>query len=350
MQGKKAKILSVIVPAYNVEDCLENCLESLLQTKQREKTEILVINDGSKDSTGEIIDSYAARYPSIVKAFHKKNGGHGSAINLGIMMSSGSYLKVVDGDDWVDPIAYDAYLYKLSKLAFQKSNLSNLPCDLVVTPFICVREKNGKRKKRKKKVEGTEKFPKEKIIFFQKIADKIHIRMHEWTIRTKILKEHKIVLSEHSFYVDMQYIIFPVPWIQTICILPYPVYCYRLGSQTQSVSIKNMQKNRLQHYMVLQSLVQFYKEQELEGERKEILSYLACGIAKMEANQAQICLSLPIGTSAKSELVSIEKKLQKTCSAAYQANPKYSLWLLRKSNYLLYPIAAVVWRIVKQAK
>ena len=56
MQGKKAKILSVIVPAYNVEDCLENCLESLLQTKQREKTEILVIDDGSKDSTGEIIE------------------------------------------------------------------------------------------------------------------------------------------------------------------------------------------------------------------------------------------------------------------------------------------------------
>lgn len=339
---KDQKLLSIVIPAYNVEQFLEECIESLLYVKLVNSTEILIIDDGSKDNTSAIADRYAKQYPKIIKVIHKQNGGHGSAINTGIAAAQGIYFKVVDGDDTVNPTAYDRYLKELQKIEIQG-------CDLVATPFTCMIYKTGKLKKViKRQIQGTEKLPQKKILSFQDTAKSLHIRMHEWTIRTAILKEQKIVLSEHSFYVDMQYILFPIPWIKTICILPYFVYQYRLGEEQQSVSIKNMQKNREQHKNILFSLINFYKERERLGEKKEILFYLSKVIGKMEANHVQIILSLPIRKESKKELVFIERELKENCLAAYKIKEKRSLIWLRKSHYILYPIAAIVWRIIKK--
>lgn len=331
------KLLTIIVPVYQTECFIRTCLSSLLRNSMARKTEVLVIDDGSFDQSGNIAEEYARQYPQIVRVIHKKNGGHGSAINVGMQLASGKYLRVVDSDDYVEPIAYERYLKKLE----------HFDCDLIATPFCCVQ--TGKEK-RKREIEGAMRLPKEVVLSFREYAKVLHIRIQEWTIRTEILREHPIVLSEYSFYVDMQYILFPIPWIETFCILPDMVYLYRLGNETQSVSIKNMQRNRKQHHFVLRSLVQFYRERERYGEQKEVLSYLARGIAKMEANQVQIILSLPIGRKAKQELLFAEQELKKSCLAAYQSNQKKSLIWLRKSHYLLYPIAAIGWRIQKKEK
>ena len=66
-----------------------------------EDVEILIVDDGSTDKTAEIADEYAEKYPTIVKAIHKENGGHGSGVNTGIEKASGLFFKVVDSDDWV---------------------------------------------------------------------------------------------------------------------------------------------------------------------------------------------------------------------------------------------------------
>lgn len=341
---KKQKLLSVVIPAYNVERYLEGCLSSMLVTRQAEKTELIVVDDGSRDGTAAMADAYAEKYPETVKVIHKENGGHGSAVNAGIAAAQGFYFKVVDGDDSVEPEEYDRYLTALLKKAEEH-------CDLIATPFTCVWYDAGTeevRKTERRNIEGTENLPEEKVLSFETVADLLHIRMHEWTIRTEILKEHDIRLSEHSFYVDMQYILYPVPWIRTVCILSCPVYRYRLGSESQSVSVKSMQKNRAQHREVLRSLVRFYREREAAGDDSDVLFYLARGIAKMEANQVQIALGMKIGKTAKEELVSAEDELKEICPAAYQANEKKSIELLRKSRYTLYPAAAVLWRMVKR--
>ncbi|MGN0505874.1 MAG: glycosyltransferase family 2 protein [Lachnospiraceae bacterium] len=339
------KVLTVVIPTYNTECFLRECLDSLLSTELAETTEILVVDDGSVDNSGSIADEYERKYPNIVKVVHKENGGHGSAINIGIALAAGTYFKVVDSDDSVEPAAYTAYLGKLKKLA-------KTGCDLMATPFVCVRQtkKSVQRhvKQQERKIEGADALKRDEILSFESVADRLHVRMHEWTIRTEILKEHGIHLSEHSFYVDMQYILFPVPWIKTVCILDETVYRYRLGSDAQSVSVRNMQKNREQHRNVMRSLIRFYKEREAVGDRKEILSYLARGIAKMEADEVQTVLSLPIGRAAKTELVECEQEIKTECPAAYAANEKKSLWLLRRSGYWLYPAAAVAWRLVKR--
>ena len=76
---------------------MEKCIDSLLVGG--EDVEILVVDDGSSDRTAEIADAYAEKYPTIVKAIHQENGGHGEAVNAGIRNATGLYFKVVDSDD-----------------------------------------------------------------------------------------------------------------------------------------------------------------------------------------------------------------------------------------------------------
>ena len=95
------KTISFAVPCFNSADYMEKCVDSLLPCG--EDIEIILVNDGStKDNTAEIADALAEKYPSIVKAIHKKNGGHGSAVNTGLEAATGLYYKVVDSDDWLD--------------------------------------------------------------------------------------------------------------------------------------------------------------------------------------------------------------------------------------------------------
>ncbi|WP_267404411.1 MULTISPECIES: glycosyltransferase family 2 protein [unclassified Chryseobacterium] len=98
--------VSIIVPVYNVENYLAKCLDSLLnQTHQN--IEILVVNDGSKDNSEQIIQEYAQKYPEKIKPFNKENGGLSDARNFGIDRATGDYLGFVDSDDYVTPTMFE---------------------------------------------------------------------------------------------------------------------------------------------------------------------------------------------------------------------------------------------------
>lgn len=88
------KLLSVAIPCYNSEAYMSKCINSLLIGG--EEVEIIIVDDGSSDRTAEIADDYAEKYPTIVKAIHQENGGHGQAVNTGIKNATGLYFKVVD--------------------------------------------------------------------------------------------------------------------------------------------------------------------------------------------------------------------------------------------------------------
>ena len=100
--------LSVIIPAYNAEKTLSKCLDSILQQDLPKNTamEIIVINDGSTDTTGTILDEYAARFPEQIHVITVKNGGQGRARNFGLDHAQGEYIGFVDSDDWIDPDMY----------------------------------------------------------------------------------------------------------------------------------------------------------------------------------------------------------------------------------------------------
>lgn len=105
--------VSIIVPVYNVEKYLEKCLDSLVN-QTLDSYEIIVVNDGSPDNSQEIIDKYVEKYPGIVFAYKKKNGGLGDARNYGIDKARGEYIGFVDSDDWVDKKMFEA-MYNMAK-------------------------------------------------------------------------------------------------------------------------------------------------------------------------------------------------------------------------------------------
>ncbi len=123
------KLLSFVVPCYNSAAYMEKCVDSLLPGG--EDVEILIVDDGSVDETAEIADRYASCYPGIVRAIHKANGGHGSAVNAGIENASGLYFKVVDSDDWVKQEAYMQILETLRELTGGERRL-----DLLISNFV----------------------------------------------------------------------------------------------------------------------------------------------------------------------------------------------------------------------
>lgn len=105
--------ISVIVPVYNVEDYLPQCVESIL-SQDHSDLEVILIDDGSTDRSGEICDRYAAR-DSRIRVIHQKNAGAAAAKNAGLRIAAGTYLSFVDSDDYLEPNAYGFMLETLQK-------------------------------------------------------------------------------------------------------------------------------------------------------------------------------------------------------------------------------------------
>lgn len=101
-------LISIIIPAYNIENYIAKCLDSLLNQTYK-NLEIIVVDDGSSDNTGKIIDDYACKYNNI-KAIHKKNGGVSAARNSGIEVANGDYIGFVDGDDTIDEEMFEVLI------------------------------------------------------------------------------------------------------------------------------------------------------------------------------------------------------------------------------------------------
>lgn len=104
--------VSVIVPVYNAEKYLDKCITSLLD-QTLNVVQIILIDDGSNDSSGSIIDNFAKKYNNI-ESYHKENGGSSSARNLGITKAKGKYFSFLDSDDWLEKDALEI-LYAIAE-------------------------------------------------------------------------------------------------------------------------------------------------------------------------------------------------------------------------------------------
>ena len=221
------KLLSIGIPSYNSEKFMRKCIESLLPGG--EEVEIIIVNDGSKDGTGAIADEYAAKYPTIVKAVHQENGGHGEAVNAGLRNATGLYYKVVDSDDWVNEEAYLAILKKLAELV-----KSGDMVDMFISNYVY--EKEGK--KRKKVMQYRTAFPTDQIFTWDDVKF-LHvgqyILMHSVIYRTQMLKDCGLELPKHTFYVDNIYVYHPLPYVKKMYYMDVNFYRYYIGREGQSV-------------------------------------------------------------------------------------------------------------------
>lgn len=119
-------LISVIVPVYNIAQDLPNCLDSIL-AQTYPNIEIVAVDDGSPDNSGEILDCYEERFSNI-RVIHKENGGVTSARLCGIQAASGAWIGFVDGDDEIEPDMYERLLYNAKKYEAQISHCGYQLC------------------------------------------------------------------------------------------------------------------------------------------------------------------------------------------------------------------------------
>ena len=222
------KLLSIAVPCYNSQDYMRNCIESLLPGG--ELVEILVIDDGSSDETGLIADEYAERFPSIVRAIHQNNAGHGGAVNTGMRNATGRYFKVVDSDDWVDLESYKRILETISMMVEQGSDV-----DLYVSNFVY--EKQGNIVNMAMRYRNA--LPEGRIITWDEVErfrKGQYMLMHSVIFRMDVLKEAGLVLPEHTFYVDNLFVYVPMQHVKTLYYIDVDFYRYFIGRADQSVN------------------------------------------------------------------------------------------------------------------
>lgn len=324
------KILTVVIPSYNVEKYLQQTLDSFLSDEVLEKIEVVVVDDGSKDRTAEIGCEYQDKYPDTFRVISKPNGGHGSTINTGIGAARGKYFKVVDGDDWVDTEEFVKLVY----------GLMNCDADYVLTDYNQVNDTT------KKATKISFSFLGEKEVWsFDEIADKLEIPMHALVIKTEILKEHAIHIDENSFYVDVEYVLFPIPYVETLSYYPLCVYQYRVAQAAQSVSMKGFQKHMQNHIDVTLHLCEFLKEYEKEQRNSRKVNHIANRVASMVGDQAGIFTSFsPFDRGIRHRFIEFDKEVAKRSSLVYELSDSRSkvLHLLRKTNFRFYPILAFV--------
>lgn len=262
------KILSVAVPCYNSAAYMRNCVESLLVGG--EDVEIIIVDDGSTDDTAQIADEYAEKYPTIIKAVHQENGGHGEAVNTGLANASGLYFKVVDSDDWVNEEAYRKILAVLDEAIRGPRTL-----DMLISNYVY--EKQGAKKKRVMRYSSS--LPTDRFFGweeFKSLGKSRYLLMHSLIYRTQLLRESGMVLPKHTFYVDNLVAFVPFPYVKTMYYLDVNFYRYFIGRDDQSVQEDVMIRRIDQQIKVNKMMIDYMAEQKSlpKNLRKYMMNYL----------------------------------------------------------------------------
>lgn len=262
------KLLSVVIPCYNSQEYMKYCIESLLSGG--EDVELLIVNDGSSDKTAEIADEYEKAYPSIIRAIHQENGGHGEAVNTGIKNATGLYLKVVDSDDWVDTRAYLKILKTLKEFSDEDKSI-----DMFISNFVYEKESS----KFKKVMKYDDVLPEGKVFTWDdigKFKKGQYILMHSVIYRTQLLRDCNLVLPKHTFYVDNLFVYVPLKHVKNMYYLNVDFYRYLIGRDDQSVNESIMIRRIDQQIKVNKLMIDKIDLQSIEKESlyRYMLSYL----------------------------------------------------------------------------
>ena len=254
------KILSVAIPCYNSEAYMRKCIESLLPGG--EDIEILIVDDGSKkDNTAAVADSYQEKYPTIVKAIHQENGGHGEAVNTGIANASGVYFKVVDSDDWVDSDVLLKIIGLLKELIAGPDTV-----DMFISNYIY--DKVGQKRKRIMQYHSA--MPTEQVFTWEEMGNMRlghYILMHSVIYRSGLLRECGLKLPKHTFYVDNIFVFQPLPFVKKLYYLDAEFYHYFIGREDQSVNETIMIGRIDQQIRVTKLMLDYYENSRITSHK-----------------------------------------------------------------------------------
>ena len=268
------KLITFAVPCYNSAAYMRHCIETLLSAG--EQAEIILVDDGSvKDETPAICDEYAAQYPTIVKAIHQENGGHGEGVNQGIRNATGLYYKVVDSDDWLDTAALKTVLAKLQTLVAR----GTAP-DLMICNYVYEHAEDNTTHT----VRYTNVFPENRLFSWMHVG---HFRpdqnllMHSVIYRTQVLRDCGMVLPKHTFYVDNIFVYQPLPYVKSMYYMDVDLYRYFIGRADQSVNEKVMVGRVDQQVRVTKLMIDAHDLRKIKAEQPKLARYMTNYLSMM---------------------------------------------------------------------
>lgn len=225
------KLLSIIIPTYNMEKYLRRCLDSLIIENKDDSQllDVIIINDGSTDSSSSIGHEYENRFPNVFKVIDKENGHYGSCVNRGLKEAKGKYVRVLDADDYFDYNIFPDYLHTLAKTDTDVfiSGYNKVNEDGMVMRTV---QFNGLVEKKKSVVTS--------------IFANMRMLTHAVAYRTELLRRIGYYQSEGLLYTDQEWMFLPFAYCKSYYYLPnLPLYNYLLGRKGQSVDKKVHCKN-----------------------------------------------------------------------------------------------------------
>lgn len=248
------KILSLIIPSYNMEAYLPKCLGSLVvEPELMEKLEVLVVNDGSKDRTSAIAHEFATKYPATFQVIDKANGHYGSCINAALSKATGTYVKILDADDWFDKGQFKSFLLFLTR---------NQNADVVISDVAIVN------------TDGTVFHSHiglatdRKLVMEDLCNNPSWLSMHALSFSRELLLKMKYQQSEGIPYTDGEWSALPMLSVDTALYFPHELYMYLKGREGQSVAPAVQIKNFNCMVQVLESIVT--KGQGLVSQRPDV--------------------------------------------------------------------------------
>lgn len=229
MSSSTAPLVTFVVPCYNSAAYMSRAVDSLLVTNH--PIEILLINDGSKDDTGEIAQSYAQQY-DCVRAIDQPNSNWGGVINHGIELARGTYFKVLDSDDYMEPAAFQQVLDTLTQLV----KVDDAP-DLLVTNYLYDHLPSDSERVmhyRKFFPQG-HTFTWDEMIGQSKLE---YMMIHAAWYATSILRDSGVHLPTGVSYMDSLLLLHPMPSVKKLYYLDIEPYCYVIGREGQTIDIE----------------------------------------------------------------------------------------------------------------
>ncbi len=252
---------SILVPVYNVEKYLEQCVESLLNQTYEGSYEIILVDDGSTDSSGVICDGYAEKHPEKIKVIHKKNGGHTSARLAAINEATGEYSLFCDSDDFVENNLLETVECALTE---------NPDTDMVIYSFSYY--ENGKKVSRKNfmpnKDEIYENEDKKKL--YELLITTPYINsLCTKAIKTEILKNDPTdysVTADKDIAEDAFAVSYLLTASKKIININLPLYNYRTNRKSISRSYNSQKIERKNTLYVYDRLKEYLPKWDMDNE------------------------------------------------------------------------------------
>lgn len=211
------KTLSIIIPTYNMEKYLPQCLDSITNIVNIRALEIIIVNDGSTDSSSLIAHKYAEKYPNSIIVVDKQNANYGSCINKGLSIATGKYVKVLDSDDWFNSNSFERFICELEKI----------DADLILTDFTLIYSNRREEIRSPQMLSGH--------VYDTSILEDINIQMHQITYRLSVLKSINYVQQEGIFYTDYEWCFWPMIAVKKVYYIKNNLYQYRCGRSGQTM-------------------------------------------------------------------------------------------------------------------